>query len=118
AVEALTPDPLEVRRTAEQLHHRPTDERVSAPAADPRDHREDLLLRAATAQGRDQRLLDGDGAIGPAVVSPALESVGAREVPGAAGRGLIVVEREVNRGRHLLERVRKAEVRGSVEHGI
>ena len=75
----------------EQLAGGAANQGMGAPEAHASEQREQLGIRAAAAQRRDQRLLDAVGAVAAAQVAPALELRWPGHVPAGEQRGLVAV---------------------------
>ena len=82
------------------------------------DHAEDLDVALAAVQREDERLLDADRAVEATLVTPGLELVGTRDVPGRFDRGFVLVGRDVDDVLHLGHTVGEFQVGGRVVDGV
>ncbi len=92
--------------------------RIRALVAFAEKGREDFDFGRARVQRRDERLLEGDGAVVRAGVAPALQRMQRGDHPARALGGLVGVERAVDRVRHLRERLAEVEIGGRAVDGI
>ena len=83
-----------------------------APVALPHERSQEIDLRRALVERRDERLHDRDGAVARAQIAPRLERVARREPPARRAHRLVVPEREDHRVLHLPERLAQLEIGG------